>query len=222
MKPLTNLDKTYDVISIGHWWTKRQIVIFKTGKELARHKATEHSLPPLVRTKRVREAKWVKKKIYSVSGSSNHIYHGLCCTEILVRFVASRSGCEVIGEGRLRRDKNGVVPEFGIRYPQGTILLVEYCTTDNAKRYRLIPRKVNQYKKYLENLEATYNAQGVVVFIIDLPIDEVKQLAARYLEGLNFIYFSSYESFLKVPLGSALYYPIYFMANGVGEGLSNV
>ena len=95
------------------------------------------------------------------------------------------------------------VPEWGIRYPSGVLLLFEYCTEDNF--YRQLKWKVRKYQDYVLNSKE----RVVVLFVLDVSREKVKKFIERH-QPVGPFYFVDYETFLKVPLGNQLTAPIYF------------
>ena len=220
MTYLTNTQKRIrELIGVGHWWSRRQLTIMWIGYDKDRHKLMHENLLSLYKKKAIKR-RWFKGYlIYSTSGSNRQVEHGTVCAEVIMRIFMANPEAEIIGEGVFRQYRLGNVPEAGFKYPNGDLLLFEYCTRDNAKRSGLVSRKVKAYQKTITNMEKTFDGRGVVIFIIDLPIFEVKQMAGRYLKDTNFIYFADAKSFFDLPLGKALTAEIYFMANGEREAL---
>ncbi|MCI0529403.1 MAG: hypothetical protein L0Y56_18340, partial [Nitrospira sp.] len=102
----------------------------------------------------------------AISGR-NKIVHGLACTECLVRFWRSRMDGEIIAERYFYR--LGAVPEWGIRYPNGKLLLFEFCTESNFLHSNMVKGKINAYKRYLEKIEEKFQAKAIVLFVLDVP-----------------------------------------------------
>lgn len=201
-----------EISQVFHWAERRHYIWWFTSKENGRHKMTEYNLPLLVKKGILKEYGWGKRKVYAAWGNPQHIEHGLACTECLLRFITCDPVCTLIGERHFRGC--GSIPEWGIKYPKGTLLLFEFCTFDNATRSGLISRKVNAYRRYLTEIESKFDSKAIVLFVIDLPKESVSQMVACYLENAPFFYFVDYESFKNVPTGKQLVAPIYLWEDG--------
>jgi hypothetical protein len=185
-----------------HTATREHYTIWFTG-ETERWKKAEVMLPRLVKLGKLVAHDYSKKLVYTVPrrcrGILPNIEHGLGCTEGLVRFWRSDMNCRVIPEQRFKGFK--VVPEWGLLYPTGKLLLYEFSTRDNAMRSGLISRKVHLYEKYLADIEKEFTAQATVVFVLDIPREKIRP------EGDYF--FTDYQSFKSVPIGWQLTVTIY-------------
>lgn len=198
--------------SVFHWFEKRHVVLWMTGQERKRHKVTEYSLPRLVKKKLLKEVRWGRKKIYTAWAGRMHIEHGLVCSEALIRIIISKSDCTVISENEFRAQTFGVVAEWGIKYPNGKLLLFEYCTKDNVGRKGLVIRKANMYQASLPQIEEHFGAKAIVLFVLD-----TKETLAYVSDRRRhpFFYYVDLETFLRVPMGKQLSTPIYIWA---GDG----
>jgi len=129
----------------------------------------------------------------------------------------------------------GSVPEWGIRYPNGKMILLEFCTKSNFLFSGMMMAKIIAYLRNLGKIEDKFQAKAIVVFVIDVPRATVERfvgslkredgsLAGARADGdtfpLNPFFFTDYETFLKVPLGKQLYEPIYFWSDGKQYPLS--
>lgn len=197
-----------------------------------RHRQTEIDLQRLSRRKKLRVARYRKKLVYELPRKTkkfdefegmSKIYHGLACTECLIRFYRSRMEGEIIAERFFRGC--GSVPEWGIRYPNKTMLLCEFSTKSNFLYTELMNGKLNAYIRNLPMIEEKFQAKAIVVFVIDVPRPTVERfigtlkredgsLADAPADGDRFpllpFFFTDNETFLKVALGKQLYEPIYF------------
>ena len=245
-----------EAAQVFHWFTKEHITLWFLGF-LKRHRRTESVLLKLVQKGKLRSVKFGKRLVYTVPRRTkgklpvllkekagyepketeeaikqkNKIEHGLACTECLVRFFLSRTDGEIIAERHFYR--LGVVPEWGIRYPNRKLLLLEYSTEDNFERTNLMKGKINAYIRHLEKIEEKFEAQAIVLFVIDVPrvkvegfVDTLKRedgsgaagAPAALYEGdrfpLNPFYFTDYKTFLGVPIGQQLAAPIYIWFDG--------
>jgi hypothetical protein len=121
----------------------------------------------------------------------DHIYHGLGCSEGLVRFYLSDHGAIIIPA---RRFLNlGYRPEWGMMLSSGMTLLYEFCTADNVRRR--LKHKIQTYMGLPEN--------QAVLFVLDIAREHLSTV----ISGPYF--FVDYESFKKVPYGEQLTAPIY-------------
>ena len=106
-------------------------------------------------------------------------------------------------QGRIVREREfqgmGFVPEFGIRYDKGTMLVVEY---QRAASLPHTPRKLARYDTYLPTLAANFDATIVPIIVIDANLLPVWSAGMPY-------YFVTAEAFLRVPMGDQLTAPIY-------------
>ena len=254
------IDRYMEAAQEFHWATKEHFSLWFTGR-LDRHRRTESVLQKLVQKDRLRCVKFGKRLVYTVprrtkgkiptlitekttyeAGVSekavvgaNKIVHGLACTEALVRFWRSRMDGEIIAERYFYGF--GAVPEWGIRYPNGKILLFEFCTESNFLFSNNMNGKLTAYKKHLEEIEKKFESEGIVLFVIDIPRDKVERYVGSLgslvgsvagvpalPEGDTFpfdpFFFVDYETFLKVPIGKQLTEPIYIWSDGKSYPLS--
>jgi hypothetical protein len=221
---------------VFHWAEKRHCVLWVTGKELLRHRRTEIVLERLVRRKKLRAVRYGRKLVYCLPrksknydevGSLSKVIHGLACTECIVRFYISKPGGVVVPERQFF--SHGVVPEFGILYPSGTMLLVEYCTKSNYYFSGNIRSKVAAYAAHVNEIEERFHARCIVCFVCDIDRSALK----RDVGSLRFarpvgdtfpllpLWFVDYKTFLSVPLGEALkpQSKIYIFADGKEDSL---
>lgn len=149
------------------------------------------------------------KRFYYTSWSQPmHLMHGIVCTRALLRFWGADRDCELIGENEFRKHKFGVVPEWGILYPNGSLLLCEYCTADNVGRNGLVPKKVNFYIRFTKSIQSHFNARVVVVFILESR-DAMK--TATQCEATSFIYFVERDKFFSVNPNDQITAPVYWL-----------
>jgi len=140
-----------------------------------------------------------------------HVDHGLACTEGLVRFwLADRKGV-IVPEKEFKRINRGQlgVPEWGILYSTGTMLLYEYCTQDNFYRPNNVKRKIERYQDTVFQYEEHFISKAIVLFVLDVPMDVVDRFVDEIVPTGEQFWFTDYKSFLKVPMGEQLYAPIY-------------
>ena len=196
-----------------HWATKEHYMLWFYGR-VGRSKRIEVLLPRLVEQGKLVARRHGKRLIYSIPRKGlkkyrdlyqPNIAHELACTEGLVRIMLSKPDCEVIPTGRFFGF--GVVPEWGIRYPSGKLLLYEFCTEDNF--LRKLKGKVARYKEVLPEIETKFDCPAIAVFVLDVKRDLVKSWVDRNaLSGFPF-FFTDYKTFLGVPLKQQLATEIY-------------
>lgn len=190
-------------------WAKNEHYITWFGKENGRHRRTESMLPRLVRKGKLVARSYGKRLIYTCprrKGDKN-IEHGLACTESLVRFYRSDPKGEIIAEHHFRGC--GSIPEWGIRYPNGMMLLYEFCTADNYARSGIVAGKITRYINNLSKIERKYDAQAIVLFVIDATRRKVDRYVQKIIPAGEQFYFTDYKTFLYEPIGEQLSAPIY-------------
>jgi len=250
------IDRYIEAAQVFHWFTKEQIILWFLGI-VKRHRRTESVLLKLVRKGKLRSVKFGKRLVYTVPRRTkgklpvlvkekesyepqvtetaitgrNKIVHGLGCTECLVRLYRAKPDGAIIAERFFYG--LGAVPEWGIRYPNEKLLLLEYSTEDNFGRTNLMKGKINAYLRHLEKIEDRFQAKATVLFVLDVPRSTVKDFVGSLerdvgsvadgdqsaLYGgdrfpLNPFFFTDYKTFLGVPIGAQLNAPIYFWTDG--------
>ena len=205
-----------EAAQLFHWATKEQFVIWFTG-ERNRHKRTEVMLPRLERMGKLTSAWYRKKKVYAVKRRNrNRLYgqlyypnfeHGIGCTEGLVRFWRSDRNGYIIPEMHFRGF--GSVPEWGILYPNGKLLLFEFCTEDNFKRYREVKSKIARYRKNLHLIEEKFKGEAVVLFVADVKREKLDSFIWQHKPFGEEFFFTDYQTFLNEPIGHQLTASIY-------------
>src|SRR5215204_2817347 len=120
--------------SVFHWATKRHYQLWFTGQESKRHRRSESVLLRLVKKGKLRSVLYGSRLIYTLPkkvkrSGLEKVVHGLACTECLVRFYRSKMDGVAIAEKYFQG--MGCVPEWGIIYPDGKLLLFEFCTKSN-------------------------------------------------------------------------------------------
>ena len=197
------------VAQFFHWATILHFILWLTGK-VDRHKRTEVMLKRLVDRGELIAVRYGHKLIYTAPRRKNdkNYEHGLGCTEGLVRFWKSDPCGMIIPERHLRGF--GVVPEWGIRYKNGKMLLFEFCTASNFYKYGLIGSKISRYNQGLHLIEGKYDAEAIVVFVCDVSRRDVDEYVwKRKTPGNEVFYFVDYDTFKSVPIGQQLTEPIY-------------
>lgn len=199
--------KIMEMADILHWWSYKDACFWFTGSEEKRVKFLEENLPKLVESGDLKLVRRGNKHFYSSWSQPAHLVHGLICSMAYLRIHAANPSGEAVGENTFRQQKFGVVPEWAIIYPNGTMLLFEYCTADNVGRNGLVVKKVNFYRKYLRDIEEHFGSSAVVLFVLDT--NDALRHALRSA-GASFAYFVDLKTFAKVEAGNHLTAPIYF------------
>jgi len=69
--------------------------------------------------------------------------------------------------------------------------------------------KLEEYRNNLERIEESFSAKAVVVFVVDVKREILDRFVKARVTDPGPYFFSDYETFLKMPIGRALYEPIY-------------
>ena len=149
------MDLYIEASQVFHWATKRHFQLWFTGEESKRHRRTESVLKRLSKRGKLRSILYGRKMIYAapknVKGEVldefyglSKVVHGLACTEGLVRFYRSRMDGVVVAERFFYGC--GSVPEWGIIYPEGKMLLFEFSTKHNFLFTGKMKGKLQAYK----------------------------------------------------------------------------
>lgn len=208
-----------DAAEVFHWATKRHFQLWFTGQAGKRHRRTEIVLRRLTTSGKLRAVRYGRRLVYCLPRKSKRtkgnesvgltkVTHGLACTECLVRFAKSRPDGTVIPERYF--SKLGAIPEWGIVYPNSTMLLMEFCTRSNFLFSGNITGKLSAYDRNIQGIERGFGARAVVVFVVDVKRDMLSRFVQSQLGNAGPYFFTDYETFLKVSIGQALYEPIYF------------
>lgn len=181
--------------------------------ERVRWKRTEYTLPRLVERKELRAVQSGKKLVYTASkkSSTRHICHGLTCTKALLRFKSSKEG-DYIPESYFRRYGYKAIPEWGIVYPNST-LLFEYATADNFRRTKAMNQKIQIYRKELVRFRQVFKTPFYLI-VIDAPRYEVQWFSEKLDENFFVVY---KQSFFEAEKGKQLTESIYIWG---GDGKS--
>ncbi len=235
------VDYYLDAAAVFHYATKEHFNLLLTGSS-RRNTRTETVLLRLSKRKKLKAIKYGKKLVYVAPQKAKgknfedlaiypKIVHGLSCTEGLVRFWRARTEGEIVAERFFYGC--GIVPEWGIRYPNGKMLLFEFSTKSNFQFSGLMNGKLNAYRRNLAKIEEKFSAMAVVVFVLDVSrvtveryvgtlkrevgsVADGDQSALYGGDGFPFdpFYFVDNETFLKVLIGQQLKAPIYFGMDG--------
>ena len=212
------------------WFDKRQILLAIHGVTPRRHRRMEIDLHRLAKRKKLRTTYYGRKLIYALPRKTkkfdgSKIYHGLSCTECLIRLKRSWKDAEIIPE-RLFQGC-GSVPDGGLILDD-KLLLLEFSTKHNFLFSGNMRGKLTAYESNIYQIEDKFKAKARVLFILDVPRETVKRFVGSVADGdqsapydgadprtpLLPFFFVDYETFLKVPIGDQLKAPIYFWTNG--------
>jgi hypothetical protein len=213
-------EKYLEAAQLFHWATKEHYIVWLTG-ELKRHRRTEIVLPRLskkwastkTRGRSLFATRYGKRLVYACPRKVRNpkhilkIAHGLGCTEVLVRLWRSKTTAIPVEERHFT--KFGCVPEFGLWYPTGKMILAEFSTQNDFDFSNKMVSKLTAYRKHLVEINARFKTDSMVVFVIDVPRDRVLQFVLGVMPAHLPVYFVDYETFKSVPLGGQLCAPIY-------------
>ena len=217
------VDLYIEASQVFHWATMRHFSIWFTGSS-RRHRRTETVLRRLSKRGILRTFKYGKKLVYSSKPVQDEldglakVSHGLACTECLVRFFRSRTDGMIVAEKYFYG--LGCVPEWGIVYPEGKMLLFEFSTRNDFLVSGKVKGKLEAYKKHLERIEAKFNSKAVLVYVIDIPKETLKRFLLRERPAGSVaalspeIFFADYKTFLSIPIGEQLTASIYYWMDG--------
>lgn len=221
-----------DAAQVFHWAKREHFNLWFTG-ETKRHRRTECVLNRLVKRKKLRAVQYGKRLIYAAPRKVKaklmdeftgltKVAHGLACTECLVRFYRSKMEGEVIAERFFYGC--GAVPDWGIRYPNGKMLLFEFSTKSNFMFTNMLNGKLSAYGRSLEKIEEKFQSEAVLVFVVDVPRPALERfIAGKIMPALERaagsvagapakVMFTDYTTFLDIPIGEILDSPIYLWA----------
>jgi hypothetical protein len=198
--------KFLEVAQTLHHFTRRQAVIFFKGED-RRDKRVEFLLPHFERKGRL-NAFWREgRKVYVVPRKGRlNVDHGLACTECLTRIWRARPIGEIYPEKEFKTYP--MVPEWAIRYPNGKMLLFEFSTADNSNRTPLMKNKVSRYLENLHQIENDYQAEAIVLFVMDIPKITVERFVDEIIPA-DKLFFIDYRTFLTVHPNEVLTAPVY-------------
>jgi hypothetical protein len=212
-KNRTTTISRYDYLKTAQlfdWATKEHYVLWFMG-EKKRHKRTEVMLPRLVNQEKLIAKRYGKKLVYIVprKGRKPHpnIEHGLGCTGGLVRIWRSRMDGVIIPEREFRGF--GIVPEWGIGYHNGKMLLYEFCTAKNFFKSGNVQGKITRYNRYLPLIEQKFGREGIVLFVIDVNRRIVDEFVTSRMPLGSQFFFTDYKTFRYENIGEQLTAPIY-------------
>lgn len=105
--------------------------------------------------------------------------------------------------------KCGSVPDLGLKYHTGNLLLVEYCSKSNFEHYNVIKNKLSAYRRNLWQIEEKFEGKGIILFVIDVPKDVLKKFVDGMVPMGLPVFFTDFESFKNTEIGSQLSARIY-------------
>lgn len=211
---------------VFHWAVREHYQLMFTGN-VERHSRTEKVLPRLVEEKKLVAIPWGQRLIYSVprrtrgrgSVSRYKIEHGLSCTSCLVRTWLSRQDGVIISEKKFIRFRS--VADWGIAYPNGSLLIFEFASYDNFNRVKLVRDKIAGYVASLDAMLTTFACKrGIVLYVADTGRGKVKSFVQENDVPAEF-YFTDYETFKSVPFKEQLSADIYIWQDGRSYPLTN-
>lgn len=194
-----------------YWATVEHYTMWFTG-ENKRHGRSEVMLKRLSdkgKLKAYQPKKFGRIYYACLRVKNTDVDHGLGCTEGLVRFWRSDMTGTIISSRFFRG--LGSVPEWGIKYANGSLLLYEFCTADNFRR--VLKTKIIKYQSNLSQIEERFSGKAVVVFVCDVSAERIQSLLSR-MDSNGQLFFVDYTTFKQVEIGHQLSSPIYFWEDG--------
>lgn len=229
-----NTDKKITIIDFlevsqdFHWATMKHYVLWFTGKT-NRHHRTEYVLPKLA--KRYANQKTRKNSLFAMKHGKQLIYscprrirnqdiflkvdHGLGCTETMVRLHRSDLEADVVPERKFFGC--GSVPDFGMKYKSGQMLLIEFTTRHNFSMTNSVIEKIAAYRNNLSTISNRFNASPIILFVVDVPRVKIQTYIEERKPISLPIFFVDTETFNSIEIGSQLAAPIYLWGE---DGLS--
>jgi len=212
LKKVMSLD-VRKFLDVAHWASNRQIQIGVRGYYRERYTTLENLLKRWSDKGKIRSCKIGSTKYYAKLGKTrdfdihdtSNVPHGYAVTEDLVRLMTAKEG-EPLAQRLFRGYYR--VPEFGIRYENGKMILVEHSTENDTEYHQRLSGKLTGYGKSIEKIEEDFGVKVLVLFILDVKRERVKQLINKYKPEGNY-FFTDYQTFLSIPMGQALIAPIY-------------
>jgi hypothetical protein len=176
-------DVVLKAVRIFRWVTRPTLELYFKGAE-ARIKKLEEMLPALEREGWLHADWHGGEKVYSIARKAQakpvSFSHEIACADIHARLWRCRmEEGEIVTERKFRNF--GIVAEGAIRYSEerNTMLVFEYCTRSNFKHGGVMKSKITRYIKYLPKLEAKFERQITVLFVLDIERSEVRRFVKR-------------------------------------------
>lgn len=219
-KASTSIQKYLDASQVFHWGTKDHYNLWLYGST-DRNRRTEVVLCRLAknwknkatRNRSLFSAQYGKRLVYACPRrvrNPSHILkvdHGLGCTECMVRLWRSNMNSIVIGERSFYKCKN--VPDMGIWYPNGKMILVEYQSECSLEQRNNTKNKLPSYRRNLWMIDERFSVSSIILFVIDISREKVQKLVWDTMPTGLPAFFTDYETFKSVPIGQQLSAPIY-------------
>lgn len=225
-------------VRVFRWITRSALAMYFGGEE-KRIKALEIILPYMERTGKL-NVDWHKgEKVYSIPRKKKirpvSMDHEIACADIAVRLLRCRMDESEIFPERAFRGF-GIVPEGGFKYGEdrNSMLVFEYCTNSNFHHSSVMKSKITRYKKHLPAIEAKFERNVTVLFVIDIERNKVRNFVARVKPLLDDpvisdltnelrypFFFTGYQTFTSVPVGESLKAKIYFWKDGQEGSLTD-
>jgi len=205
---------------VFHWATQDHFTLWFTGST-KRSKRTEVILPRLVNKGELISTRHGKKLVYACPRRARRpgyflkVDHGLGCTEGLIRFWWSDMTAEIVEERFFFGC--GSIPEWGLRYDSGKMILFEYCTGDNFNRTNVMKSKLAAYYAHIETINHKFDREGIIVFVCDVSRKKVENFIERNKPTNLPVFFTDLITFTQVDIGHQLAAPIYLWGE---DGLS--
>ena len=202
-----------------HWATELHFLMFftgGTGKPLRNRRMLSRLSKKYAKKNKERSlysAEYEKQTVYIVPRKKgkgdflSKVNHGLGCTECMVRLWRSNMSGQIIEEKEFVG--YGCIPDFGIQYPNGEMLLVEYATKDNYTGRKVIKNKLTAYRNYLWLIEQKFKATSVLLYVIDISKETLEKFVNKLIPLDIPVYFVDYQTFKNVEIGKQLSAPIY-------------
>lgn len=103
----------------------------------------------------------------------------------------------------------GCVPDFGLAYPSGKMILCEYSSEDNFHRPHNIKDKLAAYRKFLPGIQERFGMEAVLVFVLDVSRIKVQKFVDKEKPTGLPVFFTDMDMFCRVGIGHQLEAPIY-------------
>lgn len=218
-----------------HWATKDHYNIWFNGST-ERCRRTESILPRL--SKKWENPKTRKRSLFSINFGKRKVYtcprrvsrygkefgiflkveHGLGVTECIVRLWRSNMKSTVIEERLFYGSKCGSIPDVGLKYTNGKMILVEYTSKNNFLRYNNIKNKLSHYRSNLWRIDERFKCSSILLFVIDIPREKLQRFVEEIRPAGLPVFFTDFDSFKDILIGSQLTAPIYIWGEDGSNG----
>lgn len=167
---------------IFHCAYTEHYAMWMTGK-MDRHGRTEKALPALVKKGYLVALPYGRKNLYTTPDRARlttlgntlaiHPYHGLACTDIILRLVFNDPRRTLLSERVCGAYRWGIKPECGFLL-NSVATLLEFGTADNVEQGK-VKQKINRYREAGDQIRFDLNAELEVLFVLDIPADKVER-----------------------------------------------